>query len=101
MQIRIDVLLVVLGMAAVTYLARAGGLWLMNRVTLSPRLERALRTLPGTVLVAIVAPLVFSGDMAVRIGAAVTVLVSLRVPNVLVAMLAGVATVALVRAVGG
>ena len=68
---------------------------------LSRRLERALRALPGTVLVAIVAPLVFSGDLAVKVAAVVTVLVSLLVSNVLVAMVAGVATVALVRAVGG
>jgi uncharacterized membrane protein len=101
MQIRTEVLLTILGMAVATYLARAGGLWLMNRVTLSPRLQRAMRTLPATVLVAIVAPIIFSGDLAIKVASAVTVLVSLRTANVLVAMLAGVATVALVRAVAG
>ncbi len=39
-----------------TYLTRIGGIWLMGRVTPSPRVEAWLRNIPGAVLVAIVAP---------------------------------------------
>ena len=43
---RADSLLAILGMALVTYAARAGGLWLMGRINLSPEVERWLRHLP-------------------------------------------------------
>jgi len=53
---RIEVAATILGMALITYATRAGGLWLMGRVQPTPRLERWLRSLPGAILVALVAP---------------------------------------------
>lgn len=90
-------LLTILGMALVTYLTRIGGLWLMSRVSLSGRLKAWLEYLPGTILVAIVAPAVLGAGLA-EVGAAVaTLLVAVRMRNVLVSMLVGVGVVVALR----
>lgn len=90
-------LITILGMALVTYATRAGGFWLMGLVTPSPRVEAWLRQIPGAVLVAIVAPTVLASSLAETFAALATVLVAIRTKNVLIAMLIGVATVALLR----
>ena len=90
-------LLTILGMALVTYLTRIGGLWLMSRVSLSGRLKAWLEYLPGTILVAIVAPAVLGAGLA-EVGAALaTLLVAIRTRNVLVSMLVGVGVVLILR----
>ena len=53
---RVDALLTILGMAVAGYATRAGGLWLMRFVPSSPRVEAWLQHLPGTVLIALIAP---------------------------------------------
>jgi uncharacterized membrane protein len=93
MSISFEVLLTILGMATVTYATRAGGLWLMNRVTLSRRVEAWLSYIPGTVLIAIVAPGVIAGGPAAWLAALLTVLVAARTKSLLAAMVAGVALV--------
>ena len=90
-------LITILGMALVTYATRAGGFWLMGLVTPSPRIEAWLKQIPGAVLVAIIAPTVLASSVAETLAAVATLLVAIRTKNVLVAMLVGVATVALLR----
>ena len=90
-------LLTILGMALVTYLTRAGGLWLMSFVTPSPRVEDWLRQIPGAVLVAIIAPTVLASSIAETVASLVAVLVAWRTKNVLAAMIAGVAIVWILR----
>jgi uncharacterized membrane protein len=90
-------LLTILGMALVTYATRAGGFWLMGLVTPSPRVEAWLKQIPGAVLVALIAPTIFSSSIAETLAALATMLVAIRTKNVLIAMLVGVATVALLR----
>ncbi len=92
-------LVTIFGMALVTYLTRAGGVWLMGLVTLSPRLEAWLRSIPGAVLVALVAPTVFASSLAETLAALATVLVALRTRNVLLAMVIGVGVVWVLRMV--
>ena len=92
-------LLTILGMALVTYATRAGGFWLMGLVTPSPRVEAWLNQIPGAVLVALIAPTVLASSIAETLAAVATVLVAIRTKNVLIAMLVGVATVALLRLV--
>ena len=84
-------------MALVTYATRAGGFWLMGHVTPSPRIEAWLKQIPGAVLVAIIAPTVLASSLAETLAAVATVLVAIRTKNVLIAMLVGVTTVALLR----
>ncbi len=97
MQNEVLTLLTILGMALVTYATRAGGFWLMGLVTPSPRVEAWLKQIPGAVLVALIAPTVLASSIAETLAAVATVLVAIRTKNVLIAMLVGVATVALLR----
>ena len=90
-------LLTILGMALVTYATRAGGFWLIGLVTPSPRVETWLKQIPGAVLVALIAPTILASSIAETLAAIATVLVAIRTKNVLIAMLVGVATVALLR----
>lgn len=92
-----DALLAILGMAIAAYATRAGGLWLMGFVKLSPRVEAWLRALPGAVMVALVAPEVVSGGIAAAVAALATVLVAIRSKNLLLAMVVGVGMVWLLR----
>lgn len=97
MQNDILTLLTILAMALVTYATRAGGFWLMGLVTPSSRVEAWLKQIPGAVLVALIAPTVLASSIAESIAAVATVLIAIRTKNVLIAMLVGVATVALLR----
>ncbi len=97
MQNEVLTLLTILGMALVTYATRAGGFWLMGLVTPSPHLEAWLKQIPGAVLVALIAPTVLASSIAETLAAVATVLVAIRTKNVLIAMLVGIATVALLR----
>jgi len=93
MQTSLPALLTILGMALVTYGTRMSGFWLMSYVTLSTRMKAWLGYLPGTVIVAIVAPTVFSTGLAEAGAALTTVLVMARTRNVLVAMIVGIGAV--------
>jgi uncharacterized membrane protein len=94
---RIEALGVILGMALVTYATRAGGLWIMGRVQPSPRVEAWLRHVPGAILTAIVAPIAWSGGAAERLALAAAALVAARTGNMLLAIVAGVSSVWLLR----
>ena len=93
MQTSFAALLTILGMALVTYVTRISGLWLMSHVTLSTRMKAWLDYLPGTVIVALVAPTVFSTGVAEAGAALATVLVMARTRNVLLTILVGVSVV--------
>lgn len=93
MQTSLLALLTICEMALVTYLTRMSGLWLMRHMTLSTRMKAWLGYLPGTVIVAIVAPSVFSSGLAEAGAALATVIVMARTRNVLLAIIAGVGVV--------
>jgi uncharacterized membrane protein len=97
MQTNPVALCTILGMAFVTYLTRAGGLWLMGHVTVSARLKAWLGYLPGTLLVALVAPTVLSTGIAETGASIVTILVAMRTRNLLLAMLIGMGAVVILR----
>ncbi len=90
-------LVAILAMAAVTYLARISGFWLVRRVPLRGRLAAGLEAVPGAVLIALIAPLVLAEGLAESFAAILVVLVALRAPT-LIAVVVGVAAVALLRA---
>ncbi len=85
-------------MTLATLCTRVGGVVLMSIVPMGPRVQRFLKALSGSVLVALVAPAMLSGDWAIRTGAAVCLLAMLLQRGQLVALAAGVLTVGLVRA---
>jgi uncharacterized membrane protein len=90
----------ILVMAAATYLMRAGGFWLMAHVPLTARVRRMLAALPGSIIVAIVLPLIAkSGAMAaVAIAAAAAVMIVRR--NEMLAIAVAVGLAALGRSAG-
>lgn len=97
MQIDPLSLATILGMALVTYATRAGGLWLMGRVTPSRRVEAWLRNIPGAVLVSIVTPLALTNGPADALAAVATALVTARTRNLLLAIIFGVAAAWVLR----
>ena len=84
-------------MAAVTYLTRAGGVWAINRVTITPRVEAVLDATTGATLVALIAPAAVDGDVGARAALAVAAATMVVTRRPLLAVAAGVATAAVAR----
>jgi uncharacterized membrane protein len=91
--------LAIFAMMLVTYLCRASGVVLMSRIRITPRVERALRALPGSIVVATILPLAVEGGAPAMLGLAATVLAMSLVRVELVAIVAGLACVAFLREV--
>src|SRR5581483_8181667 len=91
------VLLAILGMALATFATRVAGLLLARRLPRSPRFEAWLSAIPGTILVAIVAPAVINGGPRQAFAALATLLVAWRTRNLLLAIAAGAVAAALLR----
>lgn len=94
MRISPEAFWVILGMAVVTYATRAGGLWIVQRFTLSEKVKIWSEYIPGTVLVSIVAPNIFvEGGLAEIVAAIATILVAWKTRISLLAMATGVVCV--------
>ena len=93
-------LLAIVAMAAVTYLMRIGGFWLMGHVPLTPRLRRMLEALPGSVVAATVLPIVVKLGLPAALGIAAVLLVMMRFRKEFLAIATGIGVAALVRAGG-
>lgn len=100
MQLDPLVLAAIAGMAVATYLTRFMGYWLVRHRSVSGRLAGALEAVPGAVLTAIIAPMVFATGPAETAAAALTVLLALRLP-LIVAVAGGCIAVVALRAVLG
>jgi uncharacterized membrane protein len=90
----------ILAMALATYVTRVAGFWLMGHVTLTLRVRRMLEVLPGTIVVATVAPMTAKAGMPGLIGIAVTLGCMLIRRNEFLAVALGLTAVALARAFG-
>ncbi|MET0532163.1 MAG: AzlD domain-containing protein [Microvirga sp.] len=90
--------LAILGMMLVTFLCRIGGMLLMSRVPITPRIERGLRALPGSIILATILPVVIdSGWPAiVAVAAAIAVMAFTRID--LLGLLVGLGTLSVIRA---
>lgn len=93
----LEALIAILGMAAVTFAIRAGGLLLANRLPTTGFVASWMKHVPGAVLAALVAPAILSGGAAEAIAAAATALIYLVSRNLFAAMLGGVLAVYLAR----
>jgi uncharacterized membrane protein len=87
-------------MTLVVYGSRAGGFWLIGRVTIGRRLQRMLEALPGAVIAATVAPILLTGGVTAWLAVIAAAATMIAVRNDFAAVLAGVAVAALVRAAG-
>ncbi|WP_394741215.1 AzlD family protein [Natronococcus roseus] len=89
---------VVLAMAVVTYATKTGGLWLLNRIEASERLEAALSVLPGAIVIAVLGPELAAGGPAEWGAGVLVVAVMWRTESILLALCTGVVSVVLLRA---
>ena len=98
-MIKPDEVILVLGMAMVTFGVRYPLLALAGRIQFPPPLVRALKYVPPAVLTAIIVPSVFLPDDSLRlaptspylIGGAVATLISWRTKNLLLTIVLGMA----------
>ena len=84
-------------MGGAIYLTRISGYWLAGRVEINRRVEAWLNYLPGCILISLVAPFFLHADWLEFIAGALTVILMWRTRNVLVAMVVGIAFVAIGR----
>lgn len=94
----IEPLLAIVLMALATYATRAGGLWVASRFELSERAGAWLDQIPGAILISLVAPAVLTGGLAEALAAVAVVIVALRTGSLPAAMVTGVGTVLVLRA---
>lgn len=95
-----DFLAALAAMAAASYACRLGGFVAMRFVTVTPRLEAALRAVPLAVMIGIAAPaLADGGGLAEWIGLAAVVIAMRLTRNDPLAAVVGVATVAVARTI--
>jgi len=94
------VYLAIAGAALVTYGLRLGGLLLAGRLPKNGGFRRFMDTLPGTILLSLVAPGIVSAGTLGGIAALATALCAWRTRNVLVSMVVGMTIVAMGRWLG-
>ncbi|WP_417685636.1 AzlD family protein [Roseibium sp.] len=90
----------VLSMTLVTYTMRAGGYWVMGRVPLTPRVRRALESLPGAIIVSTILPIALEGGLPVAVCLVVSGAVMALVRKDIVAVFCAVVAAAAIRAYG-
>ena len=93
-------LAVLAAMTLAVYITRAGGYWLIGRITIGPRLRKMLDALPGAIIAATIAPLLAHGGVSAfaAVAAALVAMIALR--NDFAAVGSGLAAAALMRAAG-
>jgi uncharacterized membrane protein len=92
--------LAIAAMTVATYLCRAAGVVVMSRIPITPRVERGLRALPGSIVIATVLPIALEGGItaALALASALGAMIVLR--HELAALASGLAVVSALRALG-
>lgn len=91
-------LVAIVAMGFATVLMRTSGFWLMAHVALTPRIRRMLNALPGSIVVAMVLPVIVKGGPVAVLGVAVAAALMAWRGNQILAVAAGVVVAALARA---
>lgn len=99
MSTNVTTLITILLMALGTYGLRAGGYWLMGRVTLSDRMETGLAYLPGAVITALVVPATITAGLPGVAGLLAVAVVMRRSGHLFLALVAGIGMVWVMRQV--
>lgn len=92
--------LAIAGAALVTYGLRLGGLLLADRLPKNGPFKCFMETLPGTILLALVAPGIVSAGWLGAVAALSTALCAWKTKNLLLAMILGMGIVAAGRWIG-
>jgi len=91
------VLVVIAAMALAAALCRFSGFWLMRFVPITPRVQAGLAAIPIAVMAGIMAPAIMRGGLPESVGMVATIGAVKLGGNDLVAIVAGLTTVALLR----
>jgi len=92
--------LTIAAMAAVTYFCRIAGVVVMSRVRVTPRVERGLRALPGSIIMATILPVAIDNGIPALVALAATILTMMLTRFDLAALVVGLGTLSLIRALG-
>lgn len=98
MGLSVDLPTALVAMALATYATRVGGVAIMMWIPLSRRVERFLEALSGSVLVALVVPMVLAGDLASQLALAAAAVTMLATRNAVAAIAAALLAVVILRA---
>ncbi len=90
----LSIAMAIAGAALATYCLRLGGLLLAERLPKYGGFKRFMETLPGTILLSLVAPGIFSAGMLGGVAALATALCAWKTKNLLLAMIVGMGVVA-------
>jgi|GEM_PF-2040464 len=93
----LTVLLTLTLMAAATYFTRAGGLFIVSRITPSPRFRAFLTHMPSSILVAIIVPTLIGKGPSELIAATMAGLAAILTRNLIISLLSGLIAVSLLR----
>lgn len=92
--------LAIAAMMLATFLCRIAGVVVMSRVRITPRIERGLRALPGSIILATILPVVLDNGWPaiMALTAAIVAMAATRID--IVGLAAGLSTLAVIRALG-
>lgn len=84
-------------MALVTLVTRWGGVFIMSFIPINDRIQRFISAMSASVLVAILAPIAFQGDLGARLALLTTAIAVLVFKKPLLAISVGIMTAAVTR----
>jgi uncharacterized membrane protein len=87
-------------MTLVTFLCRIAGVVVMSRVRITPRIERGLRALPGSIILATILPVVIDNGWPAVIALAAAIIAMAVTRIDIVGLITGLGTLAVIRAFG-
>ena len=87
-------------MALVTLATRLGGVWIMSKVAMTPRVEAFLKAMAASVFISIVVPSTLSASPRIWLAVAAAMAAMAVMRNLLAAMLIGTACAAVGRGFG-
>ena len=96
--VSLGALLAIAAMAGVTLLTRLAGHWMMGQVTLTPRIRRMLEALPGSVVAALVMPVMVKEGLPAIVAVVAVALLMIWRRNEFLALACGIAIAAGLRA---
>ena len=89
-----SIVMAIAGAALATYGLRLGGLLLAEHLPKNGGFKRFMEALPGTILLSLVAPGIYSAGLLGAVAALATALCAWKTKNILIAMLVGMGLVA-------
>ncbi|MGO4572886.1 AzlD family protein [Microvirga sp. 2TAF3] len=92
--------LAIAAMAVATFLCRIVGAVVMSRVAITPRMERGLRALPGSIILATILPMTIDNGIPAIVSIATGIVTMALIRAELAGLAVGLGTLSLIRAIG-